>query len=142
MEQVLAATTLPTLLLGGDPDVDPELTYDAWERALALPGVRGLVVGRALLYPPDGDVAAAVDRRGRHGHGASPCLPRAARDRRSAPAGGTLAADGWDLLLTPEHGRLGVTAGCGWGRFAPGGELSFDTAADEAMVVPLTGSFT
>ena len=29
--------------------------------ALALPGVRGLVVGRALLYPPDGDVAAAVD---------------------------------------------------------------------------------
>jgi hypothetical protein len=23
--------------------------------------VRGLVVGRALLYPPDGDVAAAVD---------------------------------------------------------------------------------
>ena len=62
MEQVLAATTLPTLLLGGDPDVDPELTYDAWERALALPGVRGLVVGRALLYPPDGDVAGAVDR--------------------------------------------------------------------------------
>ena len=29
--------------------------------ALALPGVRGLVVGRTLLYPPDGDVAAAVD---------------------------------------------------------------------------------
>jgi len=24
-------------------------------------GVCGLVVGRALLYPPDGDVAAAVD---------------------------------------------------------------------------------
>ena len=23
--------------------------------------MRGLVVGRALLYPPDGDVAAAVD---------------------------------------------------------------------------------
>jgi hypothetical protein len=23
--------------------------------------VRGLVVGRALLFPPDGDVAAAVD---------------------------------------------------------------------------------
>ena len=30
-------------------------------RRCALPGVRGLVVGRALLYPPDGDVAAAVD---------------------------------------------------------------------------------
>ena len=33
----------------------------AWEKALALEGVHGLVVGRALLYPPDGDVAAAVD---------------------------------------------------------------------------------
>lgn len=62
MEQVMAATTLPTLLLGGDPDVDPDLTYAAWEQALTLPGVRGLVVGRALLYPPGSDVAAAVDR--------------------------------------------------------------------------------
>jgi hypothetical protein len=26
--------------------------------------VRGLVVGRALLYPPDDDVAAAVDLAG------------------------------------------------------------------------------
>ena len=26
-----------------------------------MPAVRGLVVGRSLLYPPDGDVAAAVD---------------------------------------------------------------------------------
>ena len=37
-------------------------TYATWEKALALPGVRGLVVGRTLLYPPDGDVAGAVDR--------------------------------------------------------------------------------
>jgi hypothetical protein len=29
--------------------------------ALRHPAVRGLVVGRALLYPPGGDVAAAVD---------------------------------------------------------------------------------
>ncbi len=28
---------------------------------MSLPAVRGLVVGRALLYPPDGDVAGAVD---------------------------------------------------------------------------------
>ena len=61
MDRVLAATTLPTLLLGGDPSGAPEHTYAAWERALAVPGVRGLVVGRALLYPPDGDVASAVD---------------------------------------------------------------------------------
>jgi DhnA family fructose-bisphosphate aldolase class Ia len=61
MDRVMAATTLPTLLLGGDPSGAPEQTYAAWEQALALPGVRGLVVGRALLYPPDDDVGAAVD---------------------------------------------------------------------------------
>lgn len=61
MELVMAATTLPTLLLGGDPSGDPEQTYMQWKRALEVPGVRGLVVGRALLYPPDGDVAGAVD---------------------------------------------------------------------------------
>ena len=61
MEQVMEATTLPTLLLGGDPSVAPEETYASWQKALRVPGVRGLVVGRALLYPPDDDVAKAVD---------------------------------------------------------------------------------
>jgi len=60
MERVMAATTLPTLLLGGDPDGSPDETYASWQRALGLPGIRGLVVGRTLLYPPDGDVEAAV----------------------------------------------------------------------------------
>lgn len=61
MERVMQATTLPTLLLGGDPSGDPEQTFATWRNALLLPGVHGLVVGRTLLYPPDGDVAAAVD---------------------------------------------------------------------------------
>lgn len=61
MERVAAATTLPLLMLGGDPAQAPERIYAGWEKALALPGVRGLVVGRALLFPPDDDVAAAVD---------------------------------------------------------------------------------
>ena len=61
MERVMAATTMPTLLLGGDSGVDPDETFAAWEDALSLPGVRGLTVGRTLLYPPDGDVSAAVD---------------------------------------------------------------------------------
>lgn len=61
MATVMAATTLPSLLLGGDPSGHPDETYAKWRGALALPGVRGLVVGRALLYPPDGDVASAVD---------------------------------------------------------------------------------
>ncbi|MFC4140102.1 MULTISPECIES: deoxyribose-phosphate aldolase [unclassified Microbacterium] len=60
MERVMAATTLPTLLLGGDAGDDQDETYASWEDALALPGVRGLTVGRTLLFPPDDDVAAAV----------------------------------------------------------------------------------
>ncbi|EAP98043.1 hypothetical protein JNB_13803 [Janibacter sp. HTCC2649] len=61
LARVMEATMLPTLLLGGDPQGDPHDTYAAWSDALTLPSVTGLVVGRALLYPPDGDVAAAVD---------------------------------------------------------------------------------
>ncbi len=61
MERVMDSTTLPTLLLGGDPAADAEETFQSWRDALALPAVRGLVVGRALLYPKDDDVAAAVD---------------------------------------------------------------------------------
>ena len=69
LERVMDATTLPTLLLGGDPHGDPRDTYASWGKALDLPAVRGLVVGRALLYPPDGDVAAAVDIAGELVHG-------------------------------------------------------------------------
>ncbi len=61
LPRVMEATTLPTLLLGGDPTGHPQDTYALWGKALELPSVRGLVVGRALLFPPDGDVAAAVD---------------------------------------------------------------------------------
>jgi hypothetical protein len=72
LERVMAATTMPTLLLGGDPQGDPEHTYARWGKALDLPPVRGLVVGRALLYPPDGDVAAAVDVAAELVHGVQP----------------------------------------------------------------------
>ena len=61
MERVMDATTLPTLLLGGDPDGAPDETYARWQAALALPSVRGLVLGRTMLYPGDDDVAKAVD---------------------------------------------------------------------------------
>jgi hypothetical protein len=72
LPRVMEATTLPTLLLGGDPQGDPEHTYAAWGKALELPSVRGLVVGRALLFPPDGDVAAAVDIAAELVHGVNP----------------------------------------------------------------------
>ncbi|SCE67344.1 hypothetical protein GA0070607_0230 [Micromonospora coriariae] len=69
LPRVMAATTLPTLLLGGDPSGPADETYASWAAALDLPSVRGLVVGRALLYPPDGDVAAAVDTAAALVHG-------------------------------------------------------------------------
>ncbi|WP_017884059.1 MULTISPECIES: class I fructose-bisphosphate aldolase [Leucobacter] len=68
MERVMEATTMPTLLLGGDNGGDPDETFAAWEHALGLPGVRGLTVGRTLLYPHDDDVAAAVDTAARLVH--------------------------------------------------------------------------
>ncbi|SEJ05542.1 hypothetical protein SAMN04487917_103478 [Arthrobacter sp. yr096] len=60
MERVMASTTLPTVLLGGDPTGTQDEVFASWQAALALPGVRGLTVGRTLLYPRDGDVAGAV----------------------------------------------------------------------------------
>ena len=61
LPRVMRATSLPTLLLGGDPGDDPQATFASWKQAMAIPQVRGLVAGRTLLYPRDGDVARAVD---------------------------------------------------------------------------------
>ncbi|HLV03882.1 deoxyribose-phosphate aldolase [uncultured Georgenia sp.] len=62
MEAVAAASTLPTLVLGGEVGDDVAATVEGWARALRVPGIRGLVLGRTLLYPPDDDVEGAVDR--------------------------------------------------------------------------------
>jgi hypothetical protein len=59
---VAAMTTQPLLLLGGALGADPSAAFAAWAAGLEQPSVRGLVVGRALLYPHDGDVAGAIDR--------------------------------------------------------------------------------
>ncbi len=64
VERIMAATTLPALILGGAPGSGAEDAFAAWERALNVPQVRGLTVGRKLLYPADGDVAAAVAAAG------------------------------------------------------------------------------
>ncbi|MGW0171779.1 Cgl0159 family (beta/alpha)8-fold protein [Streptomyces sp. NPDC003343] len=61
MARVMETSTLPAVLLGGDVGEDQEGAYEKWRHALRLPTVQGLVVGRSLLYPADGDVAAAVD---------------------------------------------------------------------------------
>jgi hypothetical protein len=62
MERVMAATTLPALILGGEVSDDADGAYAQWSKALGLPTVHGLVIGRSLLYPASGGVADAVDR--------------------------------------------------------------------------------
>jgi DhnA family fructose-bisphosphate aldolase class Ia len=69
MARVMASTTLPTLLLGGDPGEKEDELVEEWANALTLPGVRGLVVGRSLLYPHHGDVEKAVDTAATLVHG-------------------------------------------------------------------------
>ncbi|MCX4885376.1 MULTISPECIES: deoxyribose-phosphate aldolase [unclassified Streptomyces] len=61
MGEVLEASTLPAVLLGGEVGEDQEGAYERWRKALKLPTVQGLVVGRSLLYPAGGSVEAAVD---------------------------------------------------------------------------------
>lgn len=61
MERMMASTTMPTLLLGGEGGGDVDAMYASWQRALEIPHVRGLIIGRTMLFPHDGDVAGAVD---------------------------------------------------------------------------------
>jgi Cgl0159-like len=77
VDEVAAMTTQPLLILGGAPGPDPEASFASWAHALTMPSVRGLVVGRTLLYPPDGDVEHAVAR-------AAEIVQRAAASRGAA----------------------------------------------------------
>jgi uncharacterized protein len=61
MERMMASTTMPTLLLGGEGGGDVDAMYASWQRALRIPHMRGLIIGRTMLFPQDGDVAGAVD---------------------------------------------------------------------------------
>ncbi|MFJ4782263.1 deoxyribose-phosphate aldolase [Streptomyces sp. NPDC088794] len=61
MGEVLETSTLPAVLLGGEVGEDQEGAYERWRKALRLPTVQGMVVGRSLLYPAEGTVETAVD---------------------------------------------------------------------------------
>ncbi len=60
MPRIAEASTMPIVLLGGEQSDQPDEMFDQWQQALHLPGIRGLVVGRNLLYPSNDDVVAAV----------------------------------------------------------------------------------
>lgn len=70
--RVAAATTCPILLLGGDAGRDHGRVFDAWERGLQVPNIRGLAPGRALLYPEVLSVAGAVSRAAHLVHPSAP----------------------------------------------------------------------
>ena len=71
MDQVAGATSMPIVMLGGDPGADAARTFAGWKAAMKEPNVRGLVAGRALVYPEDGDVEGAVSMAANivHPHG-------------------------------------------------------------------------
>ena len=60
--EVAATTSLPILLLGWDSGPDTGGLAQAWARGLREPNVRGLIPGRALIYPHDDDVEGAARR--------------------------------------------------------------------------------
>jgi DhnA family fructose-bisphosphate aldolase class Ia len=61
MAAVMETSTLPAVLLGGEVSKEQDAVYEKWRKALRLPTVQGLVVGRSLLYPAEGGVETAVD---------------------------------------------------------------------------------
>ena len=63
------ATTMPILLLGGDPGEKLDTTFSEWAGALQIPNVIGLVAGRPLLFPYDDDVENAIGRAAKLVHG-------------------------------------------------------------------------
>lgn len=62
MAEVAAATTLPILMLGGEPTARGNDIFDRWATAMTEPNVRGVVAGRTLLYPFDNDFDGATRR--------------------------------------------------------------------------------
>ena len=136
MDRVMESTTLPTLLLGGDP-ADPDEAFASWEKALALPSVRGLIVGRTLLYPADDDVSSAVATAVsmvRSSSGGGKCSSKYYIPAKSA----TLP---YTVDVTPES--------AGWTESSlqvvelkSMQELALETGDTEVMILPLAGGGT
>jgi DhnA family fructose-bisphosphate aldolase class Ia len=70
MTEVAGATSMPILMLGGDPGKDTAQTFERWEDAMAETNVRGLLAGRTLLYPNVGSVEEAIRQAAELVHGA------------------------------------------------------------------------
>ena len=118
MERVLAASTLPALLLGGEVSADQDAAFGLWYKALQVPSVRGLVVGRMLLFPSDDDVAGAVD--------AAVGLMRGLNvdDKLYLPAASSASGDGsFRTVVTPERAGWTYSVCACWSCPRPGPHL-------------------
>jgi DhnA family fructose-bisphosphate aldolase class Ia len=69
MAEVAGATSMPILMLGGDPGKDTAQTFERWENAMNETNVRGLLAGRTLLYPNVGSVEEAIRQAAELVHG-------------------------------------------------------------------------
>ncbi len=102
LDRVMEATTLPTLLLGGDPTVAPEETYASWGKALEPP------VGPRTRRRP----SSALPTRRRCGRRRRPSRhprPRRCRMTRVVQAGRFHgAATGFDVDVSPGEEGLGA----------------------------------
>ena len=137
MDRVMESTTLPTLLLGGDP-ADPDEAFASWEKALALPSVRGLIVGRTLLYPADDDVSSAVATAvSMVRTGASAATGNLSmHSKYYIPA--RTATLPYTVDITPESAGW-TEASLQVVELKPMQELTLETADTEVMILPLAG---
>lgn len=69
MAEIAGATSMPILMLGGNPGADTEKTFQGWETSMNVPNVRGLVAGRPLLYPHAGSVEDTIEKAANTVHG-------------------------------------------------------------------------
>ena len=61
MAHVVGATTMPVLIVAGDPGEERGAALERWRQALAIPQVRGVVAGRTVLFPADGDPHGTIE---------------------------------------------------------------------------------
>jgi len=62
ISEIAATTSIPILMLGGEPSGNAQTIFDLWAEAMAVPNIRGLVAGRTLLYPSDNDSRGAIEK--------------------------------------------------------------------------------
>ena len=138
MERVMAASTLPALILGGEVAPDQSAVFGQLAQD---PGAahRAGIRGRTLAAVPAGRRRV---RRGRHAVGLEMRVTAPGRPQpypaviRYGSTGGR-AVRHLDLR---RKRRAGPTAGCGWWSCRPVAGRTWTPAPDEVIVLPLTGA--